>query len=50
MTLGGSFNFTMTLLLGIGQSEAVFCGLPVNCIVCAEEVKYKVNIQIGLII
>jgi len=50
MTLGAPLSLTMTLILGVGQSEAVFCGLPVNCIVCAEEVKYKVNIQIGLII
>jgi len=49
MTLEGPVNFTMTLLLGVGQSEAVFCGLPVYCIVCVEDVKYKVNIQIGLI-
>ena len=50
MTLGGPFSFTMTLFLGDGQSEAIFCGFPVNCIVCADQVKYKVNIQKGLLI
>jgi hypothetical protein len=41
MTIGRTVSFTMTLLLEDGQSEAVFCGLTVNCIVCADEVKYK---------
>jgi uncharacterized membrane protein (DUF441 family) len=50
MTTGGPFSFTVTLFLGDGQSEAIFRGLPVNCIVCADQVKYKVNIQKGLII
>jgi hypothetical protein len=40
MTIGGSVSLTMTLLLGIGQSEVVLWGLPVNCIVCADKVKY----------
>jgi hypothetical protein len=45
MTIGGPVSFTMTLLLGVGQSEAVFCVLPVNCVVCADQVRYTVNIR-----
>jgi len=41
MTIGGTVSFTMTLLVEVGQSEAVFCGLTINCIVCANEVKYN---------
>ena len=43
MTLGGPVSFTMTILLADGQSEVVVCGSPVNCLVSADEVKYKVR-------